>query len=228
MKKGARYLRWISFTLLSCMMAATASAHGPTPNHVTRAQCFVRGSSGDMGRQMGIRNAARIVSAVWQRLGQTCDKVDRLAQVISDTPLARPTRGGEFAACFYLGYTDTLWDQLDTIYNRCGTRCFNAGAEIGSISAQGYCAASLAVGGLFDPGFIRQPPLPFCGQNLVLGCKSEYISVATMDYPGCHVFTEGYFEQIFENSVRQDCFVPSDVPIFDGHQSVDSWLTALK
>ncbi len=193
-------------------LAPSAFAHGSS---ITRNTCFIRGTAGDMGRQMGVRNSARLVGAVWARLGQTCDKVDRLAQIISETPLARPFRGGDFAACFYLGYTDTLWSQLDDVYNRCGIRCFNAGAEIGNISAQGYCAASLAVGGLYDPGFIAQPPLPFCGQSLVLGCKSEYVSVATMEFPGCSAFTEGHFAETFDNTVRQDCFVPSDVPIRD-------------
>ena len=64
-------------------------------------------------------------------------------------------------------------------------RCFNAGVEVGNISANGYCAASLAIDGLLDPGFISQPPLPFCGQNLVFGCKTEYVSVATREFPGC-------------------------------------------
>lgn len=198
--------------LIGVDFASAQSAHAA---NLTRNQCFYRGTSGDMGRSMGARNAGRIVNAIWQRLGATCDQVDRLAQIISDTPLARPMRGGEFGACFYLGYTDELWNQVEAIYDRCGTRCFNSGAEIGSISAQGYCAASLAVGGLYDPGFISQPPLPFCGQNLVLGCKSEYISVAQFEYPGCSQFTLGVFADTFDNSVRQDCFVPTDVPIRD-------------
>jgi hypothetical protein len=182
---------------------------------ITRNDCYRRGTAANMGRNMGIRNAGRIVQAMWQRLGRTCNQVDRLAMIISETPLARPMQGGEFAACFYQGYVDTLWSELDRIYDSCGTRCFSAGAEIGSISAQGYCAASLALGGLYDPGFISQPPLPFCGQNLVFGCKSEYVAVAQFEYPGCHVFTEGAFALTFENTVRQDCFVPSDVPIRD-------------
>ncbi len=215
-----RSLSQCTRTLLSALVAITALGSVITTaeaaSFLTRRDCFVRGSAGDMGRKMGERNAARLVTAAWARLGQTCDKVDVLATVLSETPLARPTRGGEFAACFYLGYTDALWDQLDRVYERCGTRCFNAGAEIGRISAEGYCAASLALDGLFDPGFIRQPPLPFFGQNLVLGCKTEYIQVAQNEYPGCHKYTVRHFLETFENSVRQDCFVPTDIPIFDG------------
>jgi hypothetical protein len=178
-----------------------------------RNNCFTPGSAGNMGRMMGARNAQRLVGAVWNRLGQTCDQLDRLAQVISETPLARPYRGGEFAACFYLGYTDELWGGLDRAYDQCGVACFSAGSEIGNISAQGYCAASMAIGGLDDPGFIAQPPLPFCGMSLVLGCKAEYVQVAQVEFPGCSTFTQGYYAEIFDNTVRQDCFVPSDVPI---------------
>lgn len=195
--------------LLTAMTSSNAQA-------LMRADCFNPSRAGFMGKKMGERNAARIVQAIWARLGQTCNNVDRVAQIISETPLAKPMRGGEFAACFFLGYTDALWNQIDGIYDRCGTQCFNTGSEVGHISAQGYCAASLAIGGLLDPGFISQPPLPFCGQSLVLGCKSEYISVATFQFPGCSTYTEGGFTDVFENSVRQDCFVPQDVPIRDG------------
>ncbi len=189
---------------------------------ITRNDCFRRGTAGDMGRMMGVRNATRIVQAMWNRMGRLCTQVDRLAQIISDTPLARTASGGVFGACFYQGYVDTLWSQLDTVYNNCGVRCFSAGAEIGNLSAQGYCAASMAVGGLYDPGFISQPPLPFCGENLVMGCKSEYIAVATFEFPGCYAFTEGAFALTFDNTVRQDCFVPTDVPIRD-HGAFAEW-----
>ena len=198
----------IGFSLASASPTTAEAA-------ITRNDCFRRGTAADMGRQMGARNAARLVGAVWARLGQTCNQVDRLAQVIAETPIQRPYRGGDFAACFYLGYTDALWEQLDQTYNRCGQCCFSAGVEIGHISAEGYCAASLAVGGLYDPGFIASPPLPFCGTNLVMGCKAEYISVATYEFPGCSLYTQGMFAETFDNSVRQDCFVPSDVPIRD-------------
>ncbi|RYZ70845.1 MAG: hypothetical protein EOP09_05495 [Proteobacteria bacterium] len=202
------------FTLLSSVVGGYSSPAEAAP-YMTRARCFAAGSAGNMGRTMGARNASRIVNAVWARLGQTCNQVDRLAQILSETPLARPTTSGEFAACFYLGYTEQIYDTVDEIYGRCGTACFSAGAEIGKISAQGYCAASMAVGGLLDPGFIAQPPLPFCGSSLVMGCKAEYIYTATVAFPGCSSYTDGFFTETFDNTVRQDCYVPADIPIRD-------------
>ncbi|MCC7440976.1 MAG: hypothetical protein IT285_05060 [Bdellovibrionales bacterium] len=189
---------------------------GGSPGFVTRASCASALGGGRIGTQMGNRNAQRLINAVWNRLGRNCAQLDRLATIISETPLAAPSSGGLMAACFYMGYTDTLWDQVEDIYNRCGVRCFSAGAEIGRISAEGYCFASIAVGGLDDPGFIQQPPLPFCGMNVSIGCKTEYVATATFDIPACHRYTVGLFENTFENSVRQDCFVPANVPIEDG------------
>jgi hypothetical protein len=217
-------------TTLAAALFALAAAPVPSAEArgrgLKRSDCFARGTAADQGRQMGERNGARIVQAMWARMGQNCAQVDRLAQIISETQLAKPMRGGDFAACFYLDYTDALWAQLDQAYDRCGQNCFSAGAEIGSISAQGYCAASVAVGGLYDPGFIAQPPLPFCGTNLVFGCKSEYVAVASYDYPGCSAYTEGVFAETFDNSVRQDCFVPADVPIrdFGGSSPIEFFL----
>jgi hypothetical protein len=213
-------------TSVAALAITGAAAMGVTLLEETHAQirrqpihrntCFVRGSAGDRGRQMGVRNASRLIQNAWARMGATCDQVDRLAQVIAETPLGRPYSGGEFGACFYQGYIDTVWGQLDQIYTRCGNACFNAGVEVGSISAQGYCAASLAIDGLLDPGFISQPSLPFCGQNLVFGCRSEYVHVATQEYPGCRLYTQGEFSETFDNFVRQDCFLPTDVPVRDG------------
>ncbi len=210
-----RLKNWITQVALVVTTTSALCSGWEAHAFIQRNDCLRRGSAGGMGRQMGVRNASRIVQAMWNRMGRTCNQVDRLATIISDTPLARPYTGGEFAACFFQGYVDTLWSQLDQIYDNCGVRCFSAGAEIGNISAQGYCAASMAVGGLYDPGFISQPPLPFCGQNLVFGCKSEYVAVASFEYPGCQVFTEGAFSLTFDNTVRQDCYVPTDVPIRD-------------
>lgn len=224
MKTGLKtQIKWMA-ALLCTVTAITALCSISAEAGIRRNNCFAPGSSGAMGRQMGERNAKRLTDMVWYRLGATCNQLDRLAQIISETPLARPYRGGEFAACFYQGYTEQLWNSLDDVYTRCGVACFNAGAEIGHISAQGYCAASLAVGGLYDPGFISQPPLPFCGTSLVLGCKSEYVSVATYEFPGCSVFTQGHFTETFDNIVRQDCFVPSDVPIRDRPHFLDPYL----
>lgn len=208
-------LTLIALTLAALVLMNQARAAVVTPGGtITRADCFRPRTAGDQGRQMGVRNATRLFNAIWARLGQTCNNLDRLGQVISDTPFAAGANG-VFSACFALGYTDTLWDQLSAAYDRCSVRCFSEGSAIGDISAQGYCAASIAVGGLYDPGFIEQPPLPFCGNELVFGCKSQYIQTATSDVRGCFPYTTGHFAQTFENSVRQDCFVPSDVPIRD-------------
>ena len=193
-----------------CSTYQEAEAAGPV---LTRAMCNTRGRAGFMGKSMGERNAARLVQSVWARLGQTCNQLDRLAQIITEMPLQRPSQGGEFAACFYMGYFDGMYNAIDVAFDRCGQACFNAGAEIGNISAQGYCAASMAVGGLLDPGFIAQPPLPFCGSALVMGCKSEYVYTATVAIPACVPYTEGWFTETFDNTVRQDCFVPYDIPI---------------
>jgi hypothetical protein len=214
MKRPTSFLA-LSLTALAVTLSALCSSPAEASGSFHRSNCTRPGSAGNMGRMMGDRNARRLVQMVWQRLGQTCNQTDRLAQIITEMPLAKPMQGGEFAACFYMGYVDAMYSGIDDTYNRCGVACFNAGAAIGNISAQGYCAASLAIGGLLDPGFIAQPPLPFCGSAIVMGCKSEYIMTAAYDYPGCQPYTEGYFADTFDNNVRLDCYVPADVPIRD-------------
>jgi len=180
-----------------------------------RNVCFSYAGGGSTGRSMGDRNARRLFQNIWDRLGRRCDMLDDLATIISETPLQKPYGKGPLAGCFYVGYVDALWEELEGAYTRCGDVCFDAGAEIGNISAQGYCYASIALDGLYDPGFISQPPLPFCGTNLAIGCKTEYVATAKQDIPACYEYTVGYFEETFENTVRQDCFVPRDVPIID-------------
>ena len=217
---GAALAALAGATIISGVNSPKAQAHGfgttGKKPKITRNTCFVRGSAGDRGRQMGIRNATRLIQSAWARMGRTCDQVDRLAMIVAETPFARSVTGGEMGACFYQGYVDTIWNQLDSIYTSCGNACFNAGVEVGNISAQGYCAASLAIDGLLDPGFIGQPALPFCGQNLVYGCRSEYVNVAMNEFPGCRYYTVGDYTETFDNFVRQDCYLPTDVPVRDG------------
>lgn len=188
--------------------APEAEARGRYHHDICRSD-----RSGAMGRQMGERNAKRLFNQVFNRLGRSCAQLERLTGIIADTPLA--SQRSLMGACFAQGYVETLFNELDAAYIRCGDKCYMAGSDIGQISAQGYCAASAALGGLDDPGFIYQPALPFCGTNLVFGCKTEYVAQATQFIPGCRQFTEGYFGEIFDNTVRQDCYVPSDVPIRD-------------
>jgi hypothetical protein len=223
MKKNAVSIGSTLVSLAAVSLALSASAGA---SDLRRDDCLNMRRAGGRGHQMGVRNGQRLFNAIWAKLGRTCDKLDRLGTIISDTPLSAPMMGGEFAACFYQGYTDTLWDQLSDAYDRCQVRCFNEGTDVGRISAEGYCAASIAVGGLDDPGFIAQPPLPFCGENLVLGCKSQYVESATSEIQGCFAYTSGAYETTFDNSVRQDCFVPSDVPIRDLVAGDSSFLTA--
>lgn len=213
---GARRLFKTAMAALACMTAVGAITEHAEAAHMRRSVCFDRYSAGARGRQMGERNAKRLFDAVWNRLGRDCSQLDRLVSVIAETPLQPPASRGEMQACFYQGYVETLFNNLDAASMRCEDACFSAGSDIGSISAQGYCAASMAVGGLDDPGFIEQPALPICGFNVVLGCKSKYIQTAVYDIRGCRPFTEGYFYETFDNTVRQDCFVPSDVPVRDG------------
>ncbi len=205
----------MTLSTLALSLSALCSSPAEAGLSFHRSNCFRPGTAGNIGRMIGDRNAKRLTQMIWQRLGQTCNQVDRLSQIITEMPLAKPMQGGEFSACFYLGYMDAMYAAIDDTYNRCGVACFNAGDAIGKISAQAYCAASLAVGGLLDPGFIAQPPLPFCGSALVMGCKSEYLMTAAYDYPGCQAYTEGDFSTTFDNNVRLDCYVPADVPIRD-------------
>ena len=181
--------------------------------NLRRQDCFNPRRVGYRGMQIGIRNASMIFDRMWDRVGRVYDELDRVAQIIADTPIRPPSTGGEFAACFYVGYTDTLWSRLENAYLEGSRVCFSAGSAIGEISAQAYCAVSMALGGLSDPGFIAQPPLRMCGTEVVFGCKSAYLQYAMTRIPGCSTYTTGYFSATFENMIRQDCWVPEDVPI---------------
>lgn len=223
---GAKKNLSVAMAVLACTVASTAlTIPNASASHVLRNSCFTYQGGGLTGRNMGVRNARSLFNRMFNRLGRSCAQLERLTKIISETPLSAPS--SLMGACFAQGYTETLFNELDDAYTRCGDRCFSAGSDIGRISAQGYCAASAAVGGLDDPGFISQPALPFCGQNLVMGCKTEYVQQATVVIPGCSAFTEGQFEVTFDNTVRQDCFVPTDVPVRDslafvfGSSSVD-------
>jgi len=204
------FLFFMSAMTLWCGVAFDANAQMV---RLRRQDCFNPQRAGFRGMQIGIRNASMIFDRMWRRVNFVCDDLERVAQIIADTQIRPPATGGEFAACFYVGYTDTLWSKLEQAYLGCSDACFSAGSAIGEISANAYCAASMSLGGLYDPGFIAQPSLRICGTEVVFGCKTAYLQTAISRTPGCFPYTSGAFTLTFENMIRQDCWVPEDVPI---------------
>lgn len=103
-------------------------------------------------------------------------------------------------------YWRRVWARLAEMYRDCDMPCFDDGVAIGQMSAAGYCAASIAVGGLNSTGFTAQLPLPLCENSLFVGCQSGYQQTAAT-YPGCATYAQGSFEQIFNDSQSQDCHI---------------------
>ncbi|MGZ3697565.1 MAG: hypothetical protein ACXWP5_05630 [Bdellovibrionota bacterium] len=101
-------------------------------------------------------------------------------------------------------FWQAVWDRLAERYRTCNIQCFDDGTAIGQISGAGYCAASVAVGGLGAPGFQAQAPLPLCQNATFVGCQQGYRSAAA-SFQGCANYTQDGFTDVFNQFVSEDC-----------------------
>lgn len=99
-----------------------------------------------------------------------------------------------------------VWDRLAESFRECDLTCFDDGTAIGQLSGITYCSASVELGGLDAPGFVAQSPLPVCGNATFTGCQQGY-KQAAQTFAGCSTYMMGSFEQIFNESVSQDCSI---------------------
>jgi hypothetical protein len=103
-------------------------------------------------------------------------------------------------------FWNKVWEYMAEAFKSCDLNCFDDGVAVGQISGVGYCQASVGVGGLNAPGFLSQPPLPVCQTEVYVGCQQGYREAA-QDFNGCQQFTQGQFQQVFDESISQDCHV---------------------
>tara|TARA_Y100000590_G_scaffold449460_1_gene587596 strand:+ start:3050 stop:3460 length:411 start_codon:yes stop_codon:yes gene_type:complete len=94
-----------------------------------------------------------------------------------------------------------LWERIADVYSECDIGCFEDGEIIGEISAMGFCAASVELGGLTSVGAIDQPRMPLCETSIFVGCEQKYQQTA-QSFPGCNHYSK---EPIFQEYMSQDC-----------------------
>lgn len=97
-----------------------------------------------------------------------------------------------------------VWHRMADAYSSCNRGCFDDGLAVGEISATAYCAASIALDGLFGIGHLEQPPLPVCETAIHIGCLQGYDRTSA-GFQGCSKYTTDSFYGIYNEYKSQDC-----------------------
>lgn len=139
-----------------------------------------------------------------------CERISDVVTRLSNRLLSimAQERGGNFGRSFVRNrdFWESMLDRLSEALKSCDVDCFESGEAIGQISAMGYCAASVEIGGLNGGGFLAQNSVPLCETAVFAGCQRGYQQGAR-EFPGCSVYMSGEFEETFAENLSQDCHV---------------------
>ena len=102
-----------------------------------------------------------------------------------------------------------LWNHVTVAFQRCEADCFQDGLAVGQISAAMYCSISEELGGLDDPEFLPQPPLPSCEAGIRAGCVQGYVE-SVRQSESCRPYATADFREIFLDNVSQDCHIEEE------------------
>jgi hypothetical protein len=191
-----------SFAALIVIIATTSEAQAAPP-----ASCStgLAASSYKTGQRIG----KNLVKSAWGNIDD-CDRIDQFLEIVEEnvSRLTLKENPSNSTVCRYTGTVDGVYEELDGLYGTCADQCFLDGTFAGQLSAEVYCELSIALGGLVEADDFLRGPVAICGLNFEIGCDSEFIAVSTVyENPDgeCVTYTEGEFEEVWEQSRYNQC-----------------------
>jgi len=170
----------------------------------------------DPGREarffvLGVRKGRNLADAAIARVGgldacEDLDALDALREIIAEVVdgIAVPVGATEAVQCHVAGQVAGLLAEIEELQEECGGICIADGDFIGEISAQLYCALSIALDGLVPVELFERLATDACGVLFQVSCDYTFEAVATSDLE-CLPFTEGPFTAVFREVQSNQC-----------------------
>lgn len=117
----------------------------------------------------------------------------------------------EVAACRLQGHIIGLLSEVDDLQDSCEDTCIADGQFIGEISAELYCALSIALDGLGLADLFDRLAATACGELFQSACDTKFFATATGD-PECLPFTADPFDDVFFVAQNNQCAANPDDP----------------
>jgi len=134
------------------------------------------------------------------------DAIDDLRALIAEIvdEVVIPVGASEATQCHVLGQIAGLLAAIGDLQDDCTGLCIADGEFIGEISAQLYCALSIALDGLVPVEFFVRLATDTCGNLFQVSCDNAFESTAVDDL-ACLPFTEDTFTEIFREVQNNQC-----------------------
>ena len=168
---------------------------------------------------LGVRKGRSLARQAIASLGTVpdlCDDLEAIQELqdaatdITDA-IPIPPDAPETAQCHARGQFAGLLAELVELQELCGTTCITDGEFIGEVSAQLYCALSIALDGLGLAELFDRLATNACGELFQDACDITFLDVATDD-PLCLEYTLAPFEDVFDVAQNNQCAANPDVP----------------
>lgn len=170
----------------------------------------------DPGREarffvLGVRKGRNLADAAIARVGgldacEDLDALDALREIIAEVVdgIAVPVGATEAVQCHVAGQVAGLLAEIEELQEECGGICIADGDFIGEISAQLYCALSIALDGLVPVELFERLATDACGEAFQAACDAQFFETAATR-AACVPFTIAPFDDVFELTQNNQC-----------------------
>lgn len=158
------------------------------------------------GRSLGQQAIARVEEeSAEPNICDDLEAVENLQAIIEDIVAGlTDIPPSEIAACRLQGQIVGLLAEVSDLQNTCEDTCIADGQFIGEISAQLYCALSIALDGLGLADLFDRLATTVCGELFEDACDAQFFETATSDLE-CVPFTTDPFDEVFNIAQNNQC-----------------------
>ena len=197
MKKIALFVAAMGLVLVS----SVGAAHATSPNCSTGA----KKTQYNTGKKL----AAMIVKQAWLSVEQEPQRFDEMADAVRGSVSTAITNlqsqnPSDLVLCRAKGLSQGVCDSLGEIQDEVAGICLLDGEMWGELSADLYCALSIAFEGLDVVGLLPAAPVGLCGQSFEEGCEDTFADLTTGS-DECFDYTTGAFSAVFAESQHNLC-----------------------
>lgn len=206
-------MRTITVTLASLFVTAlcatfTPTAHAQVPPPICNTAREIRQFL--IGVRAGRNLAQQAIAAVEDASAEPtlCEDPEAIVDlrgliqdIVDDLVVIPPS---EVAACRLQGQIVGLVAEIDDLQDTCDDTCIADGVFIGQISAELYCALSIALDGLGLADLFERLATTACEEQFQDACDDEFFDTATGD-PECLPFTIDPFDDVFAVAQNNQC-----------------------
>jgi len=190
-----------TITALLCVGAFSAAAPvSAAQNSAMPAVCAASNSTKKV-YATGVSQGKELVEQAWQVVGD-CGQLAYFSEILKENVEAYTLSGtSTWLMCRYSGMVNGVYQELDTVWTRCGGECCSEGKAIGELAASLYCRLSELLDGMIVPDNFFPRPVTTC-TGFSQCCQNMFWDTTKLD---CNEYTTPQFYNVWTRSGTLTC-----------------------